>query len=267
MRKKIITIALFFGVCILLIFVIPSFGSLIEFIGKGDQVKQNESIISESEILTLVNLERSYVNLPPLSSVSTLRASALVKLEDMESQQYFEHVSPQGTDVSDLATRSGYEFLVVGENLAVGPFSNAKDLVAAWMASPGHRANILNSSYHDTGIAVKSIVYLGQEQWMAVEHFGTRTSECPKIDSSLKTKINTEDAELKSLGQALDVLEKEIDGLADASPLKANKVLEYNIKVSTYNTLLKALESHTATYNASVQKFNNCASQFTAGEE
>ena len=41
----------------------------------------------------------------------------------------------------------------MGENLALG-FTDASSAVAAWMRSPGHRANILAGSYSETGVVL-----------------------------------------------------------------------------------------------------------------
>ncbi|NMB56617.1 hypothetical protein GYA19_01610, partial [Candidatus Beckwithbacteria bacterium] len=52
-------------------------------------------------------------------------------------------------------------------------FDNAKDLVAAWMNSPNHKANILNSNYQDIGIAVVMGDFKGEETILIVQMFGT----------------------------------------------------------------------------------------------
>lgn len=267
MYKKISTLVIVLALSVAVIFGIPALKSLELFNGKEGNKTLDVTNITESEVLTLINLERSYAEVAPLTNASALRSSAEVKLKDMEAQQYFEHVSPQGTDVSILASRSGYEYIIVGENLAVGPFTSANDLVSAWMASPGHRANILSASYFDTGIAIESVSYQGQMQWMAVQHFGTKTSVCPKVDPELKKKINVDDALLKSLALALDLLEGEIESLSETDPERASMTLEFNIKVNEYNSLLRILESNTSAYNASVQEFNICSSKYTAGEK
>ena len=53
-----------------------------------------------------------------------------------------------------MAKKAGYEYISVGENLAMGNFKNDGDLVEAWMNSPGHRANILSFKYKELGVAV-----------------------------------------------------------------------------------------------------------------
>jgi len=79
----------------------------------------------------------------------------------MIAGDYFEHVSPSGVTPVDRMRASGYipneqVGYVVGENLAWGTLSlsTPQAIVAAWVASPGHLANILESHYAETGIAV-----------------------------------------------------------------------------------------------------------------
>jgi len=79
----------------------------------------------------------------------------------MASEDYFEHVGPRGqTPLARMrsvgyisSSRVGYE---VGENIAWGTLrlASPRAIVAAWMASPGHRANILDPRYRETGIGV-----------------------------------------------------------------------------------------------------------------
>jgi len=86
-------------------------------------------------------------DLPVLKENFKLNFSAEKKLQDMFVKQYFEHNSPEGIGVGDLGLQAGYEYIIIGENLALGNFKDDASLVDAWMASPGHRANILNKKY------------------------------------------------------------------------------------------------------------------------
>ena len=84
---------------------------------------------------------------------------------EMVAEDYFEHVSPSGSTPVDRVSSSGYipspqVGYVIGENLAWGTLSLAtpEAIVAAWMASPAHRANILEGEYRETGIGVSAQV-------------------------------------------------------------------------------------------------------------
>jgi uncharacterized protein YkwD len=113
-------------------------------------------------VLCLVNNERAQHGELPLDPDSQLEASAEAHASDMIANDYFEHVSPTGRTPVDRDRAAGYlpnasVGYVIGENLAWGTYSlsTAQSIVSAWIASPGHLANILESSYHDTGIAIQ----------------------------------------------------------------------------------------------------------------
>jgi uncharacterized protein YkwD len=111
--------------------------------------------------LCLVNRERSRRSERPLRPNVRLRRAAQAHSRSMAFDDYFEHVGPRGqTPLARMravgyisSSRAGFE---VGENIAWGTLSLATPhaIVASWMASPGHRANILDPHYRETGIGV-----------------------------------------------------------------------------------------------------------------
>jgi uncharacterized protein YkwD len=110
--------------------------------------------------LCLVNHERSTHGVGPLATNSDLQRAAQGHSESMASGSYFEHTGPGGT-LLERITASGYlpgpnALYSVGENIAYGSLQDSTPvaIVAAWMASPGHRANILNPSFREVGIGV-----------------------------------------------------------------------------------------------------------------
>jgi len=110
-----------------------------------------EVILTQKGIIEWANKQREKYGLAPLKENQILDKTAMAKVEDMFENQYFAHESPTGEKVSDLARKFGYDFLLIGENLAMGNFSSDEDLVFAWMESPGHRENILNEKYQEIG--------------------------------------------------------------------------------------------------------------------
>lgn len=112
--------------------------------------------------LCLINRERTRRGERPLRPNGRLRRAAQAHSTSMAFGDYFEHLGPRGqTPLARLravgyvssSKRIGYE---VGENIAWGTLSLAtpRAIVATWMASPGHRANILDPHYRETGIGV-----------------------------------------------------------------------------------------------------------------
>jgi uncharacterized protein YkwD len=63
----------------------------------------------------------------------------------------FSHQCPGEPPFDVRVSNSGYIWSTVGENIGAG-YTTAADIVAGWMASPGHRANLLGS-FRDLGIA------------------------------------------------------------------------------------------------------------------
>ena len=100
-----------------------------------------------SEVLRLTNAERAKVGAQPLKFSKDLTASALIRA--MELPQKFSHTRPNGYKFdSAFVTGRGH---VIGENLAGGQTS-PKQVVQAWMDSPGHRKNMLSKNYSEIGI-------------------------------------------------------------------------------------------------------------------
>ena len=128
--------------------------------------------IKVENILHYVNLERGKANLPPLSLSNELSLAATQKASDMFSQNYWAHISPTGTTPWDFIKKSGYDYIYAGENLAKD-FDYSEDVVAAWMKSPTHRANILKPEYTDIGVAIMNGELNGSETTLVVQEFGT----------------------------------------------------------------------------------------------
>lgn len=154
-------------------------------------------------VLTATNSQRVDHNLPSLAADTTLNEAAKHKLDDMFAQQYFEHISPDGRGPSDVVDAVGYEYIRVGENLALGNFTSDSDLVQAWMDSPGHRANILHTGFDAIGIAVGQGMFEGHRTWLAVQTFAKPLSSCPGVDTTLQKKIATLQTSLENTSNEL----------------------------------------------------------------
>lgn len=221
----------------------------------------SSSILSVRGVIEYTNGSRAQNGgLPALVENELLDRDAQMKLDDMFAKQYFEHVSPAGAGPADLAKVAGYAFVVVGENLALGDFASDQALVDAWMASPGHRANILNTHFQEIGVAVGKGLYEGHETWMAVQSFGRPLSSCPATSPELKAQIDVNNTEITRLRVALDAKKAQIDAAPTSDPNHNIYVGEFNVLVPEYNVLVESNRASVATYNASVQVFNACIS-------
>ncbi len=222
------------------------------------QVPVAEVVLTDPGIVSFTNKARTTNNLKSLSVSAKLNNSAFLKVKDMFAKQYFDHISPSGAGPDSIAKQSGYAYIVIGENLAMGNFKNDQDLVSAWLNSPGHRANILNTRFTEIGTAVLKGFYEGREVWMAVQEFGLPLSSCPNPDSKVKIEIENNDNYLKDLNEELIRLKNEIEETNEESPKYDEKVNEYNDRISSYNELLQATRKLIDKYNEQVKTFNIC---------
>lgn len=146
------------------------------------QILGYASQISPEEIIRLTNAQRAAAGLSEVKLDSQLSAAAAQKAADMFARNYWAHVSPIGTQPWYFITNAGYSYRYAGENLA-RDFSDAKSVVDAWVASPTHRDNLMNSHYQDIGITVVDGTLEGRETTLVVQIFGTKLSAAPSVGS------------------------------------------------------------------------------------
>jgi uncharacterized protein YkwD len=106
----------------------------------------------EAQMLEMVNKERIKAGLSTLSPDPEMTNVGRAHSQDMFRRGYFAHVNPEGKDPFDRMKDANVRFYAAGENLAL-----AQTLPIAHtnlMNSPGHRANILNPSFHRLGIGI-----------------------------------------------------------------------------------------------------------------
>lgn len=107
-----------------------------------------------SEVVRLTNSARSQNGYAALVEDGALSEAAAVRAREIARS--FSHTRPSGASFSSALSESGVSYLRAGENIASGQKS-AFEVVNAWTNSPGHRANILNSSYSRIGSASVNI--------------------------------------------------------------------------------------------------------------
>ena len=113
-----------------------------------------QSSSTASEVVRLTNSARSQNGYAALVEDGALSEAAAVRAREIARS--FSHTRPSGASFSSALSESGVSYLRAGENIASGQKS-ASEVVNAWMNSPGHRANILNSSYSRIGSASVNI--------------------------------------------------------------------------------------------------------------
>jgi|HigsolmetaAR205D_1030408.scaffolds.fasta_scaffold00774_2 Uncharacterized protein with SCP/PR1 domains len=95
---------------------------------------------------------RRFPAAPPLRLSPLLERAALTHAQDMMRHGRLEHIGSDGSQPPDRATRVGYRWRVVGENIATGA-PDVDTVVADWLASPGHCENIMNPRFKEMGTA------------------------------------------------------------------------------------------------------------------
>ncbi len=222
-----------------------------------------QALLTREGTIEWTNRARTESGLPALAESERLDAAAARKLQDMFERQYFAHVSPTGVGPGDLGKAVGYDFILMGENLALGNFEDDRALVDGWMQSPGHRANILGDRYTQIGVAVGKGSYEHRLVWLAVQEFGFPISACPPIDAPLKVQIESNQYQLDIFIADLASQKAELEGSKPKTRVEYDaynrKVEEYNATVARYNALAEETKATVSRYNGQVSAFNGCA--------
>ena len=103
------------------------------------------------EVVDLVNKARASEGLAPLVLDQGLTNCATVRAREI--QKTFSHTRPDGRPWHSVFSDYGQPYRKSGENIAIG-YSSAHAVVADWMNSPGHKANILTPEYTRIGVGV-----------------------------------------------------------------------------------------------------------------
>jgi uncharacterized protein YkwD len=118
---------------------------------QSDRTNAMETLVYER-----INEIRQQEGLEPLKYNAELSEVARQYSQKMAEEEFFAHVSPDGSTPATRVETAGILYWIVGENLFTS--TNASDpaplAVQGWMDSPGHRENILRSVFTETGVGV-----------------------------------------------------------------------------------------------------------------
>lgn len=128
--------------------------------------------IGASVLVDLTNESRLAFNEQPLLRNDKLDVAAQMKGEDMVGNGYFAHESPTGVTPWHWFVEAGYKYLYAGENLAIN-FSDSEAVTEAWLNSPKHRENLLDTKFKEIGMAAVEGLYNGNKTVFIVQLFGT----------------------------------------------------------------------------------------------
>ncbi|MCH5194570.1 MAG: hypothetical protein J1F11_11450 [Oscillospiraceae bacterium] len=128
-----------------------------------DSSKESKSSSMTDEVIELVNKERKNAGRSELISDDTLNEIAQMRANELT--QKFSHTRPDGSSCFTAFDEAGVVNMAAAENIAAGQ-KNSKEVMNSWMNSPGHKSNILNSSY--TKIGVGCVKSGGKYYWVQV---------------------------------------------------------------------------------------------------
>ena len=157
------------------------------------------SSVTIDEVVRATNETRAAQGLKALSYNEKLADAARRKVANMFEENYWAHYSPSGKSPWVWFNAAGYNYVYAGENLAKD-FGNTTRLMQAWMDSPTHRDNIVNSKYSEIGVAVVPGTLQGQETVLVVQLFGTQSGgSIPKkaITQATPVQVPVQVAEVK----------------------------------------------------------------------
>ena len=127
-----------------------------------------------AEMLAEVNALRRKAGAPELRMNAALEKAAQVHAQDMLDRGFFAHKSPSNTTVRERATKAGYKWRNIGENIAEGQRS-VDEVLQTWMDSPGHRRNMLEPKFREIGIGlVTGKGRDGEYRVIWVQNFGAK---------------------------------------------------------------------------------------------
>lgn len=119
------------------------------------------STVNKTVLLQLVNDARKkgcncgstyYASTTALTWNDQLEKAAYDHSKDMSQNKYFSHTGSDGSESGERISNAGYAWKWYGENIAAG-YPTESEVVAGWLSSPGHCANIMNKNYKEMGVA------------------------------------------------------------------------------------------------------------------
>jgi uncharacterized protein YkwD len=117
--------------------------------GGSSQPKGVQSFTQQ--VVELTNNFRAKNGLAPLTLNSKLSEAAQTHSQNMAVQDFFSHTGKDGSSAGDRVSKTGYDWRTVAENIAAGQRTPA-EVVQAWIDSPGHRENMLNTTIKEIGV-------------------------------------------------------------------------------------------------------------------
>jgi uncharacterized protein YkwD len=120
----------------------------------------------DREHVRAINSARASAGTSPVRACPSLRRAAQAHAHDLAVSGVLSHAGTDGSTPGSRARSAGYRVDGIGENVAVG-YPGVVQVMEAWLASPGHRANLLHGAYRHVGVATTASAD-GQVYWVQV---------------------------------------------------------------------------------------------------
>jgi uncharacterized protein YkwD len=171
----------------------------------------------EQRVVELVNSIRTERSLSPLKRLRELTGSARYHATDLAQDNYFEHdsydlISGNLTKVCNWYERISVYYqhwTNIGENIAAGQPS-PESVVEGWMASAGHRANILSPDFWEIGVGYYEGGGSYYRYW--VQDFGRREDIYPLLINSDQAQTISREVEIFIYGAWTEMRLRNEDG-------------------------------------------------------
>lgn len=127
-----------------------------------------------AKLVASINVERAARGAAPVFANKTLNDIAEYHVSRMIDGNFFSHVDPyDNSNVAARADKFEYSYLKIGEDLGAGQ-ETPERVLADWLASPSHRAILIDPGFREIGVGVLDGGRLGR--YWAVE-LGTRAGQ------------------------------------------------------------------------------------------
>lgn len=187
------------------------------------------SSVNINDLNYYANIERNNAGLASLNLNPMLNTAALNKANHMIANNYWAHVAPDGMTPWNFIDASGYVYSTAGENLALH-YTSSNGVVAGWMASPSHKANVMNDQYTDVGYAVVDGVLLGNQTTLVVAMYGSQKIAPAVIESIIPH--SSEVAVIESASQPVNNLIESSIVEVDSEIIDSKEIVsESNVEV------------------------------------
>jgi uncharacterized protein YkwD len=137
---------------VILVLAVAALAALVPTASAGSAHSTQSASAFASALVSAINGARAANGLAPLQVDVRISTAARGQSAYLASAGVLDHSGPDGASVSTRLARQGFHGRMVGENLAAGMGPAAT--VSAWLASPGHRENLLEPQYHRLGVGV-----------------------------------------------------------------------------------------------------------------